>query len=250
MNPFWQPITMPPLHLQIPRGQSIITYKIGDVTGDGFSDFIYITADKQTDSSPFLRNITLFVKYGRSNHIEMYRPPENAGYNPTLWLGDLTGDGIQDIFLVIDSGGSGGIIYAYVYSVQNGIMKNIFDSIKFNEQHTYNVQYLNQYKASVMSKKPSKKYTLDLTYKGKEYLNEIYNADGTLKAPIEGWVDPISALNPVDLARNGKYYLLGMQQIAGRFHADGLGIVENLLNWDGSAFSIVRQTVAIYGEDF
>lgn len=40
-----------------------------------------------------------------------------------------------------------------------------------------------------------------------------------------------------------------MQQIAGRYHADGLGFVENLLHWDGREFIIVRQTVGIYGED-
>ena len=249
MNNYWQPSVMPPLYMQIPMGQTIVTYKLGDVTGDGFQDLIYITADKQTDSPIFLRNITLFVRYGRTNRTEMFRLPENAGYNPTIWLGDVTGDGINDILVVIDSGGSGAIIFAYIYSMQNGQLTNIFDSIKMNEQHPYKVLYADYYRANVFSVSPPKKYTLDLQYKGEEYLNEIYNSDGTLKQPIEGWVDPISSLNPVDLARNGKYDLLGMQQIAGRYHADGLGYVENLYHWNGRKFDIVRQTVSIYGEE-
>jgi len=248
MNLNWQPNVMPYMNLQIPQGQTIVSYKIGDVTGDGFPDLIYITAEKQSDS-PFLKNITLFVKYSRTNQVDMLRLPENAGYNPTIWLGDVTGDGVSDIMVTIDSGGSGAIIYSYIYSMQNGRLINIFDSIRFNEQHSYMVQYGDQYKAIVTSSEPPKKYILDLQYKGKEYLNEIYNPNGTLKQPIEGWVDPLSALYPVDLARNGKYDLLGMQLIAGRYHADGLGYVENLLNWDGNRFVIVRQTVAIYGED-
>lgn len=249
MNPFWQSSVKPPMYLQIPKGASIISYKLGDVTGDGFPDLVYITAEKQSDSPAFLRNITLFVKYGRTNHIEMFRLPENAGYNPSIWLGDFTDDGINDIFVVIDSGGSGAIIFAYIYSLQNGRMRNIFDSIRFNEQHEYQVQYQDYYKSTIISSNPHKKYTLDLLYKGVEYLNEIYHPNGTLKQSIEGWVDPLSALYPVDLGRNGKYDLLGMQQIAGRYHADGLGYVENLLNWDGHTFSIVRQSVAILGED-
>ena len=40
-----------------------------------------------------------------------------------------------------------------------------------------------------------------------------------------------------------------MQKIAGRYHADGLGFVQNTLSWDGRKFTIERQSVAIEGED-
>lgn len=234
----------------VPRsnGQIVIASQIGDVTGDGFMDRVDLIGTKQPDS-PYITNIKLMLKNGRTNQVQAFTLPESAGYEPTVWLGDLTGNGIKDILVVMDSGGSGGIIFAYVFSFIQGRMTKIFDSIQFNEQHTFKVQYGNNFKVNVYSERPSKKYTLDLQYKGMDYLNEIYNANGTLKQPIAGWVDPVSALYPIDLARNGKYYLLGMQQIAGRFHADGLGYVENLLHWNGREFLIVRQTAAIYGED-
>ncbi|UZM99527.1 hypothetical protein OL548_04500 [Lysinibacillus sp. MHQ-1] len=94
-----------------------------------------------------------------------------------------------------------------------------------------------------------KKYIIDLHYKGPEYLAEIYHPDGTLKQPIEGWVDPISGLYPVDYDRDGTYEILAYQEIAGRYHADGLGYVENILKWDGHEFVVDRQTVSIFGED-
>lgn len=241
---YWRRVPGVPLS----PGQSVVASAVGDVTGDGFLDWVYLIGTKQADS-PYITNIQLILKNGRTNQFQAFNLSENAGYEPTLWLGDLTGNGVKDIYIVIDSGGSGGIIFAYVYSSIQGRMTKIFDSVQFNEQHPFTVQYANNYKAYVYSKSPRKRYTLDLNYKGKEYLDEIYNANGTLKQPIEGWVDPISALYPIDLARNGKYDLLGMQQIAGRYHADGLGYVENLLHWDGREFLIVRQTVAIYGED-
>ncbi|WP_186278879.1 hypothetical protein [Lysinibacillus sp. BW-2-10] len=227
----------------------IVTSKVGDVTGDGFPDWIYLTANKQDPSSPYWVNISLHIKYGRTNRIETFALPENQGYNPTIWLGDFTGNGVNDVFVVFDTGGSGGILIGYIYSSIQGRMVKIFDSIQFSEQHPYQVVYTNGYKANVISDNPHKKYTLDLQYKGQEYLNEIYDSNGNLKQPIEGWVDPPSALYPIDIARNGKYDLQVLQQIAGRFHADGLGYVENLLNWDNNQFAIVRQTVAIYGED-
>lgn len=229
-------------------GQMVVASQFGDVTGDGIMDWVFLTGTKQPDSV-YLTNIQLVIRYGRTNQFQAFALSENAGYEPTIWLGDLTGNGVKDIFITIQSGGSGGILFAYVYSYMEGRMVKIFDSIQFNDQHAYEVHYADDYKVNVLSSNPRKKYTLDLQYKGQDYLNEIYNSNGTLKEPIEGWVDPIGGLYPIDLTGDGHYYLLGMQQIAGRYHADGLGYVENLLHFDGRQFTIVRQTVAIYGEN-
>lgn len=233
---------------QFDNQKVLAAHKWGDVTGDRYLDAIYLTAT-QTKDSPFLKDITLVIRDGRTNTYQTFELQENAGYYPTLWLGDFTGNHVLDIFITIESGGSGGIIFAYIFSMINGEIQEIFNSIKFSEQHPYEVHYTNQYKANIFSIDPKKKYTLDLHYKGEDYLNEIYHADGKLKNPIEGWVDPIGGLYPIDLARNGKYDLLAMQKIAGRYHADGLGYVENLVIWNGQNFEINRQTVAIYGEE-
>lgn len=45
---------------------------------------------------------------------------ENAGYDPSIFLGDFTGDGVEEILISIPTGGSGGTYYHYIYSfVQN-----------------------------------------------------------------------------------------------------------------------------------
>lgn len=231
------------------NGQIIVASAYADVTGDGYYDQIFLTGSKESDS-PYVRNITLLVREGQTNVLNVFPLTENAGYEPTLSFYDFTGDGVSDILVTIQSGGSGGIIFAYIYSYQNGRLTKVFDSITFNEQHSYKVNYENDYKVSIVSSNPSKRYILDLQYKGTEYLNEIYNPDGILKQPIEGWVDPVSGLYPIHItSQNGKYYILTNEQIAGRFHADSLGYVENLLNWSNGQFQIVRQTVSIYGEN-
>ncbi len=233
--------------VQSSGAHSVVASKVADVTGDGFPDWIFLTGVKQSDS-PYITNITLIIRNGRTHQTSIFPLTENAGYNPTVWLGDFTGDGINDLLIQIDSGGSGGIVFAYIYSSLQGTMTKIFDSVQYNDQHTYDVRYVNNYRANIISNSPKKIYTLDLSYKGEEYLNEIYNPDGTLKQPIEGWVDPVGGIYPIDLGRNNKYALLIMQQIAGRYHADGLGYVENQLSWNGRQFENVRQTVSIYGE--
>ncbi|MEG0448784.1 MAG: hypothetical protein RR595_02880 [Lysinibacillus sp.] len=225
-----------------------IQTKFGDVNGDGYLDTVFLTGMKTPDS-PYWRQITLFILYGRTRTLERVPLKENEGYNPTIFLGDFTKNHVDDILIVSDTGGSGGIINASIFSYINGRMHQIFDAATFNDKHQYDVDFQNNYQVKVTSDSPKKKYILDLMYKGADYLSEIYNKDGTLKQPIQGWVDPIGGLYPIDFSRGGTYQLLAIQSIAGRYHADGLGYVENVLSWNGHEFTIDRQLVSIPGED-
>lgn len=226
----------------------VIQTKFGDVNGDGFFDTILLTGIQKPDS-PLWQHLTLHIYYGRTQQFEQLALKENIGYNPTIFLGDFTNNHIEDILVVSDTGGSGGIINAEIFSFIAGEMRQIFDAETFSNQLNFAVDFQDHYQATVQSTAPKKRYTLDLMYKGKEYLAEIYNPNGTLKQPIAGWVDPVSGLYPIDYNRDGTYELLAMQKIAGRYHADGLGFVENVLAWDGQKFTINRQSVAIEGED-
>ncbi|CAH0306814.1 hypothetical protein SRABI96_04816 [Peribacillus sp. Bi96] len=229
-----------------PNRTAIVTSLQGDIDGDGIKDNVFLTANKTPDS-PFWRNITLVIQNGSTNQYEQVPIKNNAGYNPTLFLGDFTGNKVDDILVVIDTGGSGGTIYAYVVSYLNGQLMTIFNSDTFNETFKYAVNYENLYKAKVNSYYLKERYILDLTYKDKEYLSEIYNKNGVLKAPIEGWVNPLSGLYPVDFNRDGINELDAYQRIAGRYNADSLGMVQTVLKWNGQAFGPDRQNVAIFG---
>ena len=94
---------------------SIVSFARGDVTGDRVPDHVYLTGIKTPDS-PFTQNITLLVQDGRTGALTSVPLRENAGYNPTLFLGDFTGNGVADILISIATGGSGGIMYHYIYS--------------------------------------------------------------------------------------------------------------------------------------
>lgn len=218
----------------------------GDVNGDGIPDNVFLTGTKSSDS-PFTQNITLVIKDGATGRMTSVPLRNNAGYEPTLFLGDFNGDRIADILIRIQTGGSGATTYDYVYSFAGNTVRQLFDSDIYNDHYKYDVNYLDYYRAEVVSRANNQRYILDLTYKGQNYLNEIYDSSGKLKSPISGWVDPLSVLYPVDFDGDGVYELLAFQSIAGRYHADGLGRVQNLLKWENGAFTLYDQTVAIYG---
>ncbi|EOD00511.1 hypothetical protein [Caldisalinibacter kiritimatiensis] len=226
----------------------ILDFKRGDVNGDRVIDNVYLVGEKTSGlESPFTDNITLIIQDGKTGRFTRIPLKDNAGYNPTIFLGDFTGDKVKDILVSIDSGGSGGLAFYYIYSFVNNKPKEIFDHEKFNEKYQYNVIYKDFYQVEVTPKDKSKKYIIDIRYKGKEYLSEIYDEDGKLKELIEGWVNPLGGLYPIDFQRDGVYELYALQRIAGRYNADGLGYVQTSLEWNGKKFVPFFQTVGIFG---
>lgn len=225
----------------------VVSFARGDVTGDRVEDNVYLTGI-MTPDSPFIQNITLVVQDGRSGEITSVPIRENAGYYPTLFLGDFTGNRVDDIFISITSGGSGGMMYHYIYSFMDNKAHLLFDFNVYNEQYQYDVTYQDNYKVEVVSKKNNKKYLIDISTKDLDYLNEIYDENGKLKSPIHGFVNPLSGLYPVDFDSNNRYELLAYQRIAGRYNADSLGFVLNTLAWLDNKFVLQNQYVAIFGQ--
>ncbi|KHF40650.1 hypothetical protein [Halalkalibacter okhensis] len=226
--------------------QEVITSARGDVTGDGVMDTVYLTGNK-TPESPFVQNITLVVQDGSSGRMTTVPLPENTGYDPSLFLGEFTGDGIDDIFISIATGGSGGIMYHFLYSFVNNQAQLLFDSNVYNEIFKYVVTYQDFYKVNVFSETTNETYLIDLSLRDPNYLNEIYDHKGKLKSPINGFVNPLSGLYPVDMDLNGVYELLAYQKIAGRYNADSLGYVMNTLRWQVDRIVLQDQYVAIFG---
>lgn len=234
--PFWR----------YPQGNSIIDFKQGDVNGDRIKDNIYLVGEKATETeTPYYKNIRLVIQDGKTNKPYRIVPQENQGYNPTIFLGDFTGDRVDDILINIDSGGSGGYAFYFMYSFLNNIPKELFNSESFYEKYKYDVIYRDNYQVEV--KGPIRNYTVDIKYKGEEYLSEIYDDNGKLKEPIEGWVNPLGGLYPVDFQRDGIYELYASQWIAGRYNADGIGYMQTSLEWDGTEFVPLFQTLGILG---
>ncbi|MBU3114353.1 VCBS repeat-containing protein [Clostridium lacusfryxellense] len=224
----------------------IVSYARGDVDGDGVLDNAYLTGIK-TQDSPFVQDITLLIQDGVTGRVTSISLSENAGYDPSLFLGDFTGERVDDILIGINSGGSGAIMYYYIYSFINKKVKLLFDFNLYNEKYKYDVTYKDNYKVEVISHENNNKYIIDISNRDSDYLNEIYDSNGKLKNPINGFVNPLSGLYPVDFDSNKVYELLAYQKIAGRYNADSLGYVMNTMKWKDNVFILDNQYVAIFG---
>ena len=226
---------------------TIISSAVGDVTGDRVPDYVYLTGYRNQDS-PFWQHITLMIQDGATHqqYTIQLDPNANAGYNPDVFLGDFTKDGVSDILVRIDSGGSGAFTYDYVFSFVNHQSRSLFDFNVYNQQNQYNVVFMNGYRVSVTSLATNNTFLIDISGRGADYLSQIYDNNGMLKAPIQGFADGVSGFYPVDMDRDGRYEIQAYQQISGLYHADSLGYVINTLQWDGRQFAIWQQWLAIF----
>ncbi|MDR5658434.1 VCBS repeat-containing protein [Serpentinicella sp. ANB-PHB4] len=224
----------------------IISAAHGDVTGDGISDYVYLTGITTSDS-PYVQKITLVIQDGRTGMKKSVPLKSDSGYNPTLFLGDFTGNHVKDIFISIASGGSGGIMFYYIYSDFCNITRLLFDYEVFNNAYKYDICYKDYYKVEVRNITKGIKFIIDISTRDADYLHEIYHKDGKLKSPIDGFVNPLSGLYPVDFDTNGVYELLAYQRISGRYAADALGYLNTTLKWDTQNFVMDHQNVLIFG---
>lgn len=230
---------------------SILSFAQGDVNGDYTEDYVYLVG-QQTADSPYTQAITLVIQDGKTNHFYTIPLATDQGYEPALFLGDFTGNGVDDIFIRINSGGSGGYGFFYIYSFLNNQASLLFDYEVFNGMFDYDVIYKDQYKVQVINQTLNLSFLIDLSNRDPQYLADIYQKDGTLIKPLEGSVSGLNQLYPVDFDGDGVYELNAYQRIIGQYNADQLGVVQTPLSWDRKGFGLFfdNQYVSVLGQPY
>jgi hypothetical protein len=220
----------------------VLDYRQCDVNGDGISDFIYLCGNKPDGHTGiFADNITLIIQDGVTKKTVQINPKYNAGYNARLFLGDFTMDNIADIKVDIDSGGSGGYLYSYIYSLRNNHLQELFNFEFYNDEYKYRADYADFYKVHIINVTSDRLLALDIGLKGYDYLSQYYDENGKLKHPAKGEVLPLGGLFPIAVNEKQNFYdLLAVNRVIGASNADTLGYVANQLRWNGTAFIIIR----------
>ncbi len=225
----------------------IITSLTGDVNGDKHPDAVYLRGIGFSQEG--YKDITLNVVDGKTKKTTTIDLSENMGYMPYLFLGDFTGDKNEDILIKIDSGGSGGFVYGYIYSFVVNKPVLLISTEEINNKYTYTVNYKDNYNVEVISNALKTVYLVNIEYKGAEYLSEIYDQDGKLKKNIEGFSIPVSEFTPIGSNDNGRYSLFVIQGIAGQYDADRVCSEESIFDFEKDKFVLSQQYTRIVGQE-
>lgn len=222
----------------------MLDFKRADINGDGIVDNIYLMGSRiQGSGSRFADNITLFIQNGRTNNITRILLESNAGYDVKLYVDDFVGGRKFDIMVRIDSGGSAGLGYFYIYSIFFNNVNRVFNYREFNQNTIYDVSFRDNYKVEVKSQVSDKTFWLDISYRSHQYLDVIYDKNGKLRAPVQGYTTGLVNLVPIDLKNDGVSQLVGVQRIVGRYNADTLGFIDTVLTFKKNEF--IQESVQV-----
>jgi hypothetical protein len=214
----------------------ILDKKTGDINGDKIPDTVYLVGEKRENA--FYENIKVIVQDGRTKRryvIPLY-PEYSMAYNPWLFLGSFTKSNTNEIMVSLPVGGSGALTYYYVLSFLKNKSEYILgpeDFIVLTEPLKVEVIYRDHYKVLVKSRKLNQSYILDISSRKSTYEGTIYDKDGKLMEPREGFVIYQPRLDPIRLDGNEPYKLTAQQEIAGTSRADRLGYMVTYWKYSG-----------------
>ncbi|HEX2947047.1 MAG TPA: hypothetical protein VHT96_13955 [Clostridia bacterium] len=206
----------------------LIDTKIGDVNGDMVLDIVYLTGDLY-QGNPYYQNIKLIIEDGKTKYryTVPLPPPYTTGADPWIFLGGFTSNRVQDIFVSLPLNNRNVYyIVTFLHNQPNFILmpdKYPVDYDTLSKELDFSVVYKDFYKVDITSPTLNQTITLDVSDRKQEYEGVIYNKDGTLIKPFNGFLLYSPFLFPVKMYGNEPLKLMAMDDIAGTSHVDKLG---------------------------
>lgn len=163
-------------------------------------------------------------------------PGVREGYVPKMQLMNFMHNGLVQIFLGMDTGGSGAYGLYEIYSVKDAVAKAIFTMDDYNSAHVYHAEYADGYRVKIRNVQTQEFWVLDISSRPQEYLSQLYTVDGMLTEPKEVSVSALNGLFPYFNTSDGTFQLLAYQRIVGLYEADMFGYMLNQLRYYENEF--------------
>jgi hypothetical protein len=213
--------------VQASEGSRIVIQQVkADLTGDGVVDTLALTGSKESSDSPYIRDIELELTDGQSGKtVRTSIGDNNGGYGPKFTLLDANHDGVDDVYVSADTGGSGGIIEYSLVTFKGGTPEALVPQQVLNDAPQFDVTFEDGFLAKLVDKQSGQATTVDISRGKDNYLElGIYDEQGKLLKPVQGWADGYGLLEP-QKQTDESYVFEGVQQVAGAAHVDRIATV-------------------------
>ncbi|WP_055071887.1 hypothetical protein [Clostridium massiliamazoniense] len=229
-------------------GDKVLECIDGNVTGRGRIEKVCVVERDSKKDGKTVKELYLTIRAINGTFKDEVKL-SRFGYDPNIGLFDLTANGVQDILISMQSGESGGFYIYYAYSYIDNKLTKIFDSLQFNRDVNYNVEYLDNYAVRVSGGVMNYEYFVDIRQRDILYLNKLY--DGCkLRKPTKGSVSGIVNLYPISINNNRIFQLHFISHILGVADDDQVAGLVYVIGWDNdkNKFAILEQRVVIRGD--
>ncbi len=238
--------------IQLPLGYAIEDATVGDVTGDGINDVVFLMGQREDPDSYYSREHRIIVIDGASlSQSTLSLGPDSGGYEGDLVLGKVSRNKAQDILVGLPTGGSGGIVNYYLISGTEEKSIILAGPDALTEGLKLQVSLMDNFLVKVKNNELDKTYILDLKEAQSsantlsEVYKDIYSTSGKLLKPEEGFVDPLSMVELRDIDGDGICELIGYNKIWVVFHANSIGIAKPVWKWADKEIKLMSLDVSL-----
>ena len=230
----------------------IIDVAYGSITNKYSDDSVVLIGEFHDEKSNHANSLQLVIN--RENDLPITVNVPYNGYNMQLFVGDFTGDKIDNIMIrgeyenpqIYKDGHDNLISYelGVIYKYESEKLIEIFNMKKYKNNNLACAKFKSNYRTSVSCGK--KKYLIDLSTRPKEYLNKIYDEDKRVKTNLKPTLDNPSEIFPIKEVFSDCYNLLIYQRIVGINNSDVIGTIETLINLNNNNINIIYEGLLSY----
>lgn len=240
------------------KGYTIEKKIVGDVSGDGKNDTVYVLGQKIDSKSIFFDHFRIaVVDSSKGKLVQTTLPQEiDGGYGANLVLSNIQGSKANELIMTSPTGGSGGFTNFAVYAYDGKALKSLLNSETSMKMTEVTGVYKDQYKVDLVLKSLNKTFNLDVRDRKPVYDELKMYSNAKLVKPEK----PEYAAVPwgggtvdVTLAKSsqaGLNHLVLHTVVKGTCNADSLAEVKITLHHNGKVFKPVSATLdQYYSED-
>lgn len=239
----------------------IIDAAYGSITNKYADDKVILVGIFPDERSNYVNNLQIVID--RENSLSLTIDLPYSGYNMQLFLGDFTGDRVDNIMIrgeyknpnninenenskINISKNKNSISYeiGVIYKYEKENLIEVFNMKEYVNNNLCFAKFKNNYRTSVICGK--KKYLIDLSTRSKEYLNIIYDENKKVKTNLNPILDNPHGIYPIKEASNDYYNLLIYQTIVGIDKSDIIGTIETLLEVNDNRLNIIYEGLLSY----
>ncbi|MEG1256576.1 hypothetical protein [Clostridium sp.] len=230
------------------REKVALDSKIGNITDKLSLYMVTLRGEYLSLDSSYSNNLEISIVPLQGGK-EIVIPVNYCGCFQKLFLGDFNGDGKAEIMLRGRFGGADGFEIFSIYDYKNGELKEMFNQNIFMEKYEFKSRYLDNYKVGVDSIPLKKKWSIDISYKSKNYLKLTYDDKGKVTGEGIPAVSPINSAYPINDIHQGCYNLFLRQKIIDIANEQVIGVVESFVSLKDNNIIIYNAGVSTYSEN-
>jgi hypothetical protein len=224
----------------LPAGSYIIQKISADINGDAIKDEVALIGHRFDEKSSYYDKLSFITKDGKTKKESVVRFSKNydSGYDPQISALSFTNKKYQEIFVSAPTGGSGGIINYFVYSLKD-VKGNVLFSPDSVHILSINGKYEDGYKVSVSVNPSNKKYELDIADSKKE-LDELKVYDnGKYLNNAEMWINSYGLMETKDIDHDGLMELIGTQALKAKANYNTIALAKSIWKFKKGKFQLI-----------